>query len=43
MIWSLLRKGPQALASVQMKRQSIMPVTPKTRFHDVAGCDDAKL
>lgn len=42
-IWNLLRKGPQAIANVQMKRQSIIPVTPKTRFKDVAGCDESKL
>ena len=42
-ILNLIRKGPQAIASVPMKRQAIIPVTPKTRFTDVAGCDDAKL
>lgn len=26
-----------------MKRQTIVPVNPKTRFSDVAGCDDSKL
>lgn len=42
-IWGLLRKGPQSIASAQMKRQSIVSVTPKTRFKDVAGCDESKL
>ena len=42
-IWNLIRKGPQALANMQTKRMTITPVTPDTKFKDVAGCDDAKL